>query len=356
MWSNLVHSFPNALDLLALTTCIGALACRIWVIPSTSVESTVIRPLLARLWLLLLACLAVLALSSIIGLIQRAAEMSGRPYGEVLSILHAVLFNSHYGQAWLVRIFALVMLWVGWLLGRRKLKSRVVPIFMLVSAALIALTRSASGHGAVAGDLSLPELMDWFHLLAASLWSGGMVAFTAVIFPTWFRYGEQRVKLIADMARRFSGLAGIALAAILLTGLYNAWIEVRTFSALWTTPYGNILSVKLLLVLVLIILGASNRYISVPLLKRCAGYPATGDGLFKSLTLRYLSHLQSNMDGTSAARDLAHKVMAEVILMVGVLICAALLIHETPARHQPHAGHITFQPPLEPAPAFLTIA
>jgi len=346
VWSNLVHSFPNVLDLLALTTCIGALACRLWVVPSTPAESSVIQPLLARLWLLLLACLAVLVLSSVIGLIQRAAEMSGRPHGEVFSILHAVLFNSHYGQAWLARVFALVMLWVGWLLGRRKLDSRAVPVFMLVGAVLIALTRSASGHGADAGDLSLPELMDWFHLLAASLWSGGMVAFTVVIFPTWFRYGEQHVKLIADMARRFSGLAGIALAAVLLTGLYNSWIEVRTLSALWTTSYGNILSIKLLLVLVLVILGATNRYISVPLLKRLAGYPETGDGLFTSFALRYLFHLQGNMDGTSAARHLAHKVMAEVILMVGVMICVALLIHEIPARHQFHPEHITLQPHL----------
>ncbi len=344
MWSNLVHSFPNALDLLALTTCIGALACRLWVVPSTPAGSSVIQPLLARLWLLLLACLAVLALSSVIGLIQRAAEMSGRPHGELLSILHTVIFNSHYGQAWLVRVFALVMLWVGWLLGRRKLDSHAVPVFMLIGAVLIALTRSASGHGADAGDLSLPELSDWFHLLAASLWSGGMVAFTAVIFPTWFRYGEQHVKLIADMARRFSGLAGIALAAVLLTGLYNSWVEVRTLSALWTTSYGNILSVKLLLVLALVILGTSNRYISVPLLKRLAGYPETGDGLFKWFTLRYLSRFHGNIDGTSAARDFAHKVMAEVILMVGVLICVALLIHETPARHQPHTGHMTLQP------------
>ncbi|MGH8743595.1 MAG: copper resistance D family protein [Burkholderiales bacterium] len=270
--------------------------------------------------------------------------MSGRPLGEVFSILHEVLFNSHYGHAWLVRVFALVMLWSGWLLGRRNLDSRAVSLFMLVGAAIIALTRSASGHAADAGDLSVPELMDGLHLLAASLWSGGMVAFTAVIFPTWFRYGEQQVKLIADMAGRFSGLAGMALAAVLLTGLYNSWVEVRTLSALWTTPYGNILSVKILLVLVLVILGASNRYVSVPLLKRLAGYPQSGNGLFKWLTPRHLFRLKDNMDGTGAARHLAHKVMAEVILMTGVLICAALLIHETPARHQTHSGKIVQQP------------
>lgn len=346
MWVSLVHSVPNLFDLLALTTCIGTLACLLWVVPCEPKESPMIQTLLIGLRWLLLACLVVLVLSSAIGLVQRTAEMSGRPYSKVFSILLAVMLNSHYGQTWLIRVSALAMLWIGWLLGRRNLKSRAVPSFMLVGTVLIALTRSASGHGADAGDLSVPELMDWFHLLAASLWGGGMVAFTAVIFPTWFRYKEQNVKLIADMAGRLSTLAGISLAVVLLTGAYNFWIEVRTFSALWTTPYGNILCIKLLLVLVLIILGASNRYISIPLLKCLAGYPPSGNGRLQRFMLHYLSRIQRNTDGTSTALHFAHKVIAEVILVVGVLICAALLIHETPAKHQIRTDHMTLQPHL----------
>ena len=347
MWIDLVHSFPQALDLLALTTCIGTLACRLWIIPCAPKESRVMHTLLSSLWRLLFACLAILSLTSVIGLIQRTAEMTGRPYSEVFPMLGVVLMNSHYGHTWFIRVLAVVMLWGGWLLGRQKPKSRSISLLMLIGAIVVALMRSAAGHGADAGDLSLPELMDWFHLLAASLWSGSMVAFTAVIFPTWFRHGEQRIQLIAGMARKFSSLAGIALAAVLLTGFYNFWIEVRTFSALWTTSYGHILSFKFLLVLALVFLGASNRFISVPLLNSLAGYSPAGLGWSKWFTLRYLSRLRGSMDEHGIVRHFARKVMAEVVIMTGVLICAALLIHETPARHQVRTGQVNHQLHLE---------
>ena len=323
VWNDLFHSFPNALDLLALTTFIGTLACRLWVIRPMPAGSFDMRPLLTRLWRLLLVCLIVLAPSSAIELVQRASEMSGRPLREVSSVLRAVLFNTHYGHAWLIRIAALAMLWVGWWQGRRRLHSRAPSAFMLAGALLVGMTRSASGHGADAGDFSLPELMDWIHLLAASLWSGSLVVFVAVIFPAWPRVwmhpGKQYAEQFAGIAQRFSTLAGIALPAVLLTGLYNFWLEAGTVSTLWTTSYGNILGVKLVLVLALIGLGASNRYLHVPRLQRSADSPQTGE----------------------VVRRFARTVTVEVILMTGVLVCAAQLMHETPARHQVHAGHIT---------------
>jgi len=343
MWAGLVHSVPNLVDLIAITTSIGTLACRLWVVPCAPTESPLNQKLLIRLWWLLLVCLVVLTLSSVMVLIQRTAEMSGRPYGEVYSILFAVMLNSHYGQTWLIRVGTLVLLWIAWLPGKRNLQSRAVPAFMLAGALVIAFTRSASGHGADAGDLSLPELMDWFHLLAASAWGGGMVAFTAVIFPTCRRYEAQNFRLIADLAGRLSFLAGISLAGVLLTGAYNYWLEVASVSALWATPYGNILAIKLLLVLVLIILGASNRYVSIPLLKRLAGYPPSGNGGMQRLALQYLPRFLKNAQGTGVALHFAHTVMVEVIVMAGVLVCAALLTHETPAKHQFHRDHTTLQ-------------
>ena len=82
----------------------------------------------------------------------------------------------------------------------------------------------------------------------------------------------------------------------MLTSAYNYWLEVGSVSALWTTPYGNILGIKLLLVLVLIILGASNRSVSIPLLKRLAGYPSSGDGMQK-FALQYPPRFPKNSQG-----------------------------------------------------------
>ena len=344
MWNDLVFSVPNALDLLALTTGIGTLACRLYVIHPAPTGPLDMQPLLTRLWRLFLVCLIVLVPSSAVGLIQRACEMSGTPLGEVFAVLPVVLFSTHYGHAWLIRIAALAVLWIAWWLGRQRLHSRTPSNFMLAGALILGMTRSASGHGADEGDFSLPELMDWIHLLAASLWSGSLVAFAAVIFPAWLRYGKPHAGQIAGIAQRFSALAGIALAAVLLTGLYNFWFEARTVSALWTTRYGNILGVKLALVLALIVLGASNRYLVVPLLRRMADHPQGGDEVSKRFTLHGYRVSREKPDAPGVLRRFARTVTVEVILMAGVLVCTALLLHETPARHQAHAGQSPVQP------------
>src|SRR5262249_57620064 len=65
-----------------------------------------------------------------------------------------------------------------------------VPAVMLGAAALLALTRSASGHAADWGDMSLPELMDGLHLLAGSLWGGGLVVLASTVLPVLCREGR----------------------------------------------------------------------------------------------------------------------------------------------------------------------
>ncbi|MFI5323754.1 MAG: CopD family protein [Thermodesulfobacteriota bacterium] len=73
-------------------------------------------------------------------------------------------------------------------------------------------------------------------------------------------------ELITYIARRFSKLAGIALCAILVKATYNAWIQLGSFPALWQTSYGQMIIVKILLLSMLIVLGSSNRFISIPFL------------------------------------------------------------------------------------------
>ncbi|HZX14476.1 MAG TPA: hypothetical protein VFF49_08780 [Thermodesulfobacteriota bacterium] len=78
MWDKLIHIIPTLLDLLALTTCIGALGCRLWVLPPDmkSMNALDSEALLTRLWQLLAVCIMLLILSSTLLLATRAAEMS----------------------------------------------------------------------------------------------------------------------------------------------------------------------------------------------------------------------------------------------------------------------------------------
>jgi len=312
-----------------------------WVIPTTDGRDS--QDILGRLWLLLAVCLGTLVLSSAGLLLVRAAGMSDYPLKAVFPVLPTILYKTHFGWLWLVRIVALLALCIGWFMGRKRLDSHAVPAFMLIAAGVIAFTRSASGHAADEGDFRLPELMDWLHLMAASFWGGGLLVLSTSIIPISVKRAEREPSLIAHIIRRFSFLAGIALGVIVITAMYNAWLEVGSLEALFKTQYGWTIIAKLLLLSGLVVLGALNRYVAIPLLQQGAGESVIRRGfLYNLLTLRWrrASIARDKRDMTRAACRFLRNVRLEAVLIVGALLCAALLLNEVPARHLPHAdGH-----------------
>ena len=340
---------PTAVDLFALTTCLGALGCRLWVLPpvATTMDGERTAALWAALWWLLALCLLLLIVSSLGELVGRTMTMSGRPLAASLRVLPTVLLRTHYGWVWCVRGAALAALWIGWGSGRRHLPSRKIPAVMLGAAALLALTRSASGHAADWGDVSLPELMDGLHLLAGSLWGGGLLVLTSTVLPVVCRDTAQRRTLLADIARRFAVLASLALAVVLVTGLYNAWQRVGTVQALVHTPYGRTLLAKLFLVLPLLVLGALNHYLSVPLLQQWAERPLTRQGFLHALVMRwYVRIVRQTPQESQVGSHWQRRVRAEGLCVAGVLLCTAVLIHGIPPRQAAHPPHGQTAKPL----------
>jgi copper resistance protein D len=343
----ILHAVPTVFDLLALATCLGTLGCCLWVLPALAVVpgATDIEAVLAALWRLLVICVAALTVSSLAELIGRAAEMSGQPLPAILPVLPTVLFHTHYGWVWLMRPVALTVLWLAWWRGRSTPRSRLIPAVMFGAGALIAMTRSASGHAADWGDPSLPELSDWVHLMASSLWGGGLFALSVAILPAAFRLPARRRQCIAVIAQRFSTLAGVTLAGVLLTGFYNAWVQLGTIRALWEVSYGRMLLAKLFLVIPLIALGASNHYTSVPLLQRWSAPPGQRRARPRILVVIQRRTIgQGRERAVRLVRRLTRKVRAEVIFVVGILICTALLLHGAPARHAMHREHALMHP------------
>ncbi len=317
MDNGFLNIIPTAFDLLALFICIGALACHLYVLPPAGgvLNSSVSEVLRVRIWHLLAAGVVALTISSIIGLFMHSMETSDSPFSEIFSVLPLIILRTRYGHLWVVRLAALAALWIGWWAGKRRLDFRAISVLMLGAGAVIAMSRSASGHAADGAYLSLPVLMDWLHLLSGSVWGGGLIALSIVVLPKIIKLTEQQGLLMAYIARRFSTLAGIALGTILITATYNAWIQVGSFHALWQTPYGRIIIVKILLLSVLMILGAANRYISIPLLHN--------PFLRKS-------------DKSQSIRRFVHTIWGEAILIIFVIICTSFLLHWVPARFFSH--------------------
>ena len=222
---------------------------------------------------------------------------------------------------------------------------------MLCIAVIIAMTESASGHASDKGDFTIPEIMDFLHLLAAGAWGGGLFALSLVLLPKLTSAGEQRASLTAGVAGRFSRIAGIGVGITALTALYNSWSYVGSFGAFWQSTYGWTAVAKVVLFSALIVLGAFNRYISVPLLLEWGGSSRAGRGMVTRLASHLFSRNFRDHDGSATALRFKRIVNVEAVLMLGALLCAAILRHEIPALHHSHIEHERIQHAAQgPAP------
>ena len=87
---------------------------------------------------------------------------------------------------------------------------------------------------------------------------------------------------LLDILNRFSRVAVPAVAALALTGLGLAAVQLGSVRALTGTSYGLLLSIKLLLVAGLLCLAALNRFRLTP---RLAGNPLNTRALVRSIVL-----------------------------------------------------------------------
>ena len=122
----------------------------------------------------------------------------------------------------------------------------------------------ADREAAGAGDFSLRLLADWVHLGLVSLWVGevaiaGVFAMKAAPEMT---PDDRRAR--AAYVRSLSNAATVALAGIVVTGLYAAWRNVGGWSNLTGTAYGQTLVAKVLVVGVAAALGGFNRFCVLP--------------------------------------------------------------------------------------------
>jgi copper transport protein len=125
--------------------------------------------------------------------------------------------------------------------------------------AAVMLTLSLVSHAAAAADIQVTAVIsDYLHLLAAGAWAGGLLhfAWNAPYFLSQTPEGS-RHSVLAAVVPRFSVLASLCVATLILTGLFSSYAQVTVLAAL-DTPYGRTLLVKLALIVPLLALGAVN--------------------------------------------------------------------------------------------------
>lgn len=105
----------------------------------------------------------------------------------------------------------------------------------------------------------LDALLMWAHLVSASIWVGGSIFIGIVLAPllkTFSESVEERVAIMIRVGRKFNKIAIPSLAILIATGLYNSSNILSKPEFLFSTNYGIILVIKIILVISLLVMFA----------------------------------------------------------------------------------------------------
>jgi len=99
----------------------------------------------------------------------------------------------------------------------------------------------------------------WAHLVSASIWVGGSIFIGIVLAPllkTISESVEERVAIMIRVGRKFNKIAIPSLAILISTGLYSSSNILSRPQLLFSTNYGIILVIKIILVISLLVMFA----------------------------------------------------------------------------------------------------
>lgn len=113
-----------------------------------------------------------------------------------------------------------------------------------VVAVGLGATWAMAEHASTGIQAGIAMPVDVVHLLAVAAWLGGLAALVVAL------YFAPSVE--SGAVRRFSRVAFCSVVALAATGLYQSWRQVGSWSALTGTWYGQLLLIKVGLVVVLV--------------------------------------------------------------------------------------------------------
>jgi copper transport protein len=227
-----------------------------------------------------------LAAIGVVGIIEAQREAAG--------VSVSGLFATSLGTSAIERVVAIIAtgiaVAVAWRLPSALSRAGVAAAGIGAAAAM--WVDVASSHAGAQAPVALNLLIQWAHIVAAGVWIGGLLVLILAV------RGEPS-EIRGAAVRRFSTTAGIAIVVVALTGTFRAVIEIGSIGQLFGSAFGILVLVKVALFLVLVVLGAVNRYRNVP-------------------------------RASSALRGLRRVGSTEVLIGLAVVLVAAALVNVAP--------------------------
>ena len=214
-------------------------------------------------------------------------------------------------------------------LGAAVVRTRAAMVALMAGALLAVLPLALATHaaGAVAHGTAVDSLA--VHLLATSVWAGGLLALV-LLRPV---LGPALPVTVA----RYSTLAGWCFAAVAGSGLVNAWVRLGGPAGL-ETSYGLLVAVKATALLLLGVAGWRQRRAVLPRLAEAAGHRDRPDAAAPA---------------GQSGRAFARLALGELVVMAAAFGVAAALtrsappVPELPGAELSPAFSLTGYPPPE---------
>jgi copper transport protein len=231
--------------------------------------------------------------------------------GVLVPLFRVTAFGRGYVDMMLCFALFCVASWIALIVDRpdrtaRSLAEILAQTGALLAAGAVLVLPGAVGHAGQTSPRGLSVPIDWLHLIAGSVWLGGLVG----LLVLWFTVGAaRRVAALSVVVPRFSAVALGSVALLLATGTVATIDHMPALDALWDTGYGVAILVKIAILLVAMAVAAGNLLSTRPRLAAAGAASGAGDGA----------------DGLGAAGLLRRLVAVEAVLVAGAVFVAALL-------------------------------
>jgi len=249
--------------------------------------------------------------------------------------------NGRFGMYWTMReiviLLALLLTIITEMLKNipRQVTAMLSWLNLILGMALL-LAITLSGHAASGDVLAYAVMIDWLHLLAASLWIGGMLYITIIYLPILKQKALlEGVRSLVSILPHYAALAITGILILLVTGPFTATLHINTFEQLITTAYGRTLIVKGVLVVALIVTSALHIGLLRPRLaksykklvsigqREAITIPESAETTTQPVSQESSKLLEADIE--RQARRLTGILRWEPLLGVSVLICTGLL-------------------------------
>ncbi len=207
------------------------------------------------------------SLAAAIGvLVVQGAYAGELPLGSALdtSVLSGTL-GTRFGQAVVARLLLLALAapllaaTLGRLAGATDRGRTSFLATTGVLGVLGAATWAAGDHASTGEQVPVAVVSDLVHLTSMGLWLGGLMMLALVVSRPASEPSRRDLTVRVTAVQRFSRLAACCVGALVVSGVYQAWRNVGSWSALSGTSYGRLVVLKIGGVCVLIGLGWMAR-------------------------------------------------------------------------------------------------